>query len=50
MLFSTETYVVQKGTRIAQMLFSKIENVTFNFDILDCKSDRNNQGFGSSGV
>ena len=47
---STETYVVQKGTRIAQMLFSEIENVTFNFDILDCKSDRNNQGFGSSGV
>ena len=48
--FSDEEYLVQKGTRIAQMIFVKTENVVFKFDILDLKSDRNNKGFGSSGV
>ena len=48
--FSTEEYTVQKGTRIAQMIFSKSENVVFNFDTLDSSSNRNNQGFGSSGL
>ena len=48
--FSDEEYLVQKGTRIAQMIFVKSENVVFKFDILDLKSDRNNKGFGSSGV
>ena len=48
--FSDEEYLVQKGTRIAQMIFVKTENVIFKFDILDLKSDRNNKGFGSSGV
>ena len=47
---SNEEYLVQKGTRIAQMIFVKTENVVFKFDILDLKSDRNNKGFGSSGV
>ena len=47
---STEKYLVQKGTRIAQMIFVKTENVIFKFDVLDFKSDRNNKGFGSSGV
>ena len=47
---SDEEYLVQKGTRIAQMIFVKTENVVFEFDILDLKSDRNNKGFGSSGV
>ena len=47
---STEEYVVQKRTPIAQMIFVKTENVIFKFDILDFKSDRNNKGFGSSGV
>ena len=48
--FSDEEYLVQKGTRIAQMIFVKTENVVFKFDILDLKSDSNNMGFGSSGV
>ena len=48
--FSTEEYTVQKGTRIAQMIFSKSENVVFNFDTLDSSSNRNTQGFGSSGL
>ena len=48
--FSDEEYLVQKGTRIAQMIFVKTENVVFEFDILDLKSDRNNKGFGSSGI
>ena len=48
--FSTEEYTVQKGTRIAQMVFSKSENVVFNFDTLDSSSNRNIQGFGSSGL
>ena len=47
--FSDEEYLIQKGTRIAQMIFVKTENVVFKFDILDLKSDRNNKGFGSSG-
>ena len=46
---SDEEYLVQKGTRIAQ-IFVKTENVVFEFDILDLKSDRNNKGFGSSGI
>ena len=48
--FSTEEYTVQKGTRIAQIIFNKSENVIFNFDTLDSKSNRNTQGFGSSGL
>ena len=48
--FSNEEYTVQKGTRIAQMVFSKSENVVFNFDTLDSSSNRNTQGFGSSGL
>ena len=48
--FSTEEYTVQKGTRIAQMVFTKSENVVFNFDTLDSSSNRNTQGFGSSGL
>ena len=47
---SDEEYLVQKGTRIAQMIFVKTENVVFEFDILDLKSDRNNKGVGSSGI
>ena len=48
--FSNEEYTVQKRTRIAQMVFSKSENVVFNFDTLDSSSNRNIQGFGSSGL
>ena len=31
------------------MVFTKSENVVFNFDTLDSSSNRNTQGFGSSG-
>ena len=47
---SDREYLVEKGTRIAQIVYVKTENVVFQFDILDFKSDRNNKGFGSSGL
>ena len=45
---SCKEYVVEKGTRFAQIIFHKTAKVffdNFNFD-----SKRNNKGFGSSGV
>ena len=47
---SDKEYCVEKGTRIAQMIFNKTENVCFKIESLDFKSERNNKGFGSSGV
>ena len=47
---SDQEYYVKKGTRIAQMIFSKTENVCFKIQSLDFESKRNNKGFGSSGV
>ena len=47
---SYKEYCVEKGTRIAQMIFNKTENVCFKIESLDFKSERNNKGFGSSGV
>ena len=47
---SDQEYYVKKGTRIAQMIFSKTENVCFKIQSLDFESKRNNKGFGSSVV
>ena len=47
---SCQEYTVEKGTRFAQMIFHKTVNVSFKFTLFDFNSERNNKGFGSSGV
>ena len=47
---SCKEYIVEKGTRFAQIIFHKTANVSFIFDIFNSDSKRNNKGFGSSGV
>ena len=47
---SNEEYTVEKGTRFAQMIFHKTVNFSFKFTLFDFNSERNNKGFGSSGV
>ena len=48
--FTNELYRVEKATRFAQIIFSKNELVSFQVNVLDSQSKRNNKGFGSSGV
>ena len=47
---SCKEYIVEKGTRFAQITFYKTSNVSFNFELFNFDSERNNKGFGSSGV
>ena len=47
---SDKEYIVEKGTRFAQIIFHKTVNVFFKFESFDIQSERNNKGFGSSGV
>ena len=47
---SDKEYIVEKGTRFAQIIFHKTVNVSFTFESFDFHSERNNKGFGSSGV
>ena len=47
---SDKEYYVEKGTRFAQIIFHKTVNVSFTFESFDFHSERNNKGFGSSGV
>ena len=46
--FSSEKFSVEKGNRIAQMIFKKYENVSFSFENLIFDSERGVKGFGSS--
>ena len=46
--FSSEDFLVEKGNRIAQMIFKKCEDVSFSFGTFD--SERGVKGFGSSGL
>ena len=46
--FSHDDYIVEKGNRIAQIIFQKYENVSFLDDTLDFSSERGVKGFGSS--
>ena len=47
--FSSEDFLVEKGNRIAQMIFKRCENVSFSFaDNLNFDSERGVKGFGSS--
>ena len=48
--FSHDDYIVEKGNRIAQIIFQKCENVSFLDDTLDFASERGVKGFGSSGL
>ena len=48
--FSSEKFSVEKGNRIAQMIFKKCENVSFSFENLIFDSERGVKGFGSSGL
>ena len=47
---SDKEFIVEKGTRFAQIIFHKTVNVSFTFESFDFHSERNNKGFGSSGV
>ena len=47
---SDKEYLVRKGTRIAQIIFSKTENVSFKFESLNqnvIKKDLAHQVFGN---
>ena len=49
--FSSKDFLVEKGNRIAQMIFKKCENVSFSIDEnLTFDSERGVKGFGSSGL
>ena len=51
--FSSKDYLVEKGNRIAQIIFKKCEEVSFSLGTLeyfDCNTERGVKGFGSSGV
>ena len=49
--FSNDDYLIQKGERIAQIIFKKCHSVSFNFcEKLISTSTRGELGFGSSGV
>ena len=48
--FSSKNFLVEKGNRIAQMIFKKCENVSFSFEDLTFDSERGVKGFGSSGL
>ena len=48
--FSHDDYIVEKGNRIAQIIFQKYENVSFLDDTLDFASERGVKGFGSPGL
>ena len=50
--FSSEDFLVEKGNRIAQMIFKKCEDVSFSFGTFESShfSERGVKGFGSSGL
>ena len=49
--FSNDAYVIEKGDRIAQIIFQKCHSVSFNFcEKVSSTSERGESGFGSSGV
>ena len=48
--FSKDDYIVEKGNRIAQIIFQKYENVSFLEDSFDFTSERDVKGFQSPGL
>jgi dUTP pyrophosphatase len=47
---STEPFVVENGERIAQLVFSKVEQIEFELVGTLSETDRGTGGFGSTGV
>jgi dUTP pyrophosphatase len=47
---STEPFVVENGERIAQLVFSKVEQIEFELVGALSETDRGTGGFGSTGV
>ena len=49
--FSNDDFFIQKGDRIAQIIFQKCHSISFNIcEKLISISERGESGFGSSGV
>ena len=48
--FSNDDYIVERGNRIAQIIFQKCENLSFLDDTLDFASERGVKCFVSSGL
>ena len=48
--FSSEDFSVEKGNRIAQIIFKKYECVSFLFEDFDFNTERGVGAFGSSGL
>lgn len=47
---SNETFVIQDGERIAQLVFAKVEQAEWNASIELSETERGAGGFGSTGV
>ena len=47
---SNETFVIQDGERIAQLVFAKVEQAEWNVSIELSETERGAGGFGSTGV
>ena len=47
---SNETFVIQDGERIAQLVFAKVEQAEWNISIELSETERGAGGFGSTGV
>jgi dUTP pyrophosphatase len=47
---SNETFVIQPGERIAQMVIAKYEKITWNEVTTLDKTERGSGGFGSTGM
>ena len=50
LIFLLKIFLVEKGNRIAQMIFKKCENVSFSFENLTFDSERGVKDFKLSGL
>ena len=48
--FGKETFIVEPGMRIAQMVLNKVEQITWEITDNIGESDRGTGGFGSTGT
>ena len=48
--FSDDKFSVEKGNRIAQIIFKKCESVSFSFEDFNFDTERGVTAFGSSGL
>ena len=49
--FSKDDYIIEKGNRIAEIIFQKKENISFLEEYsIDFSSERGTKGFGSYGL